>query len=65
MKGEARAEQLKRLLDELKDERERLSEIMYVIEGEPRLSIPLARIDRRIAGLQADVEVELESCVIE
>ena len=48
---ESKVEHLKQLLGELGEERERLNEIMYALENEPWLSIPLARIDRRIAML--------------
>jgi len=61
---ESKVEHLKQLLGELGEERERLNEIMYALENEPWLSIPLARIDRRIAMLQAEVEHKLEACEI-
>ena len=60
MAQEDRIGKLKRQLDELHEEHEWLTVLMYELEGDNKFIRPLARIDRRIKGIQTETEHALD-----
>jgi hypothetical protein len=56
-----RKERLERILERISETREALGEVMWSIEDEPQISAALVRVDTHLAGIQADVGLELNN----